>query len=521
MSIASKLTDVDNVKTAIADAIEDQGVSMTGVAFTDYPDKIAEIESVPDLCAEYPATWTAPAGWPNIVSIFTAESDTNKRYIVLLKANTDTTVLSSALFPGVATTGGTTTFKTSDGSTYTATSQTHTWNQSLDIDSGLGYKVRWVMVFSTNSLTTQVSFSIAADTAGYAYVYFGHGRLGSVTAGSPTDSSALKTLEAFHVGGDATFSSGPSFNMEYCTNLKSLRVYAWAGATPSSFTLNCQQCWSLEEVMSIPTGLTTGIQLGFSACGRLCSYDIPANVGNITGPSGAGPFTGTAITELPVSGTTQLQGGSGMSQTRVRSVVYYQWMSAYSNYFLDCRELEEVIFDAGVTDIGSSAFSGCQNLRKVTFNSGLQNISSNAFLNCWRLKDITLPSSLLTIGTGAFNGTGIRRAVVPSGVTHITTSSFPNTCNELIYQGNIATAQVSTVFSTYMFPIIKFNQLDVGLSFSSTNRILKPILVDLINSLKDNSGGGPARTLTLGATALAKMSTAEKAPAAARNWTLA
>lgn len=51
MTVASKLIDVNNAKLAIKGAIEDHGVDLTGVPFTGYAGKIAEISGGIDLPA--------------------------------------------------------------------------------------------------------------------------------------------------------------------------------------------------------------------------------------------------------------------------------------------------------------------------------------------------------------------------------------------------------------------------------------------------------------------------------------
>lgn len=64
MTISAKLTDVNNVKLDIKQALIDQGITMTGVPFTDYADKIGEIEGgggIPEVVND---TWERPLWWP-------------------------------------------------------------------------------------------------------------------------------------------------------------------------------------------------------------------------------------------------------------------------------------------------------------------------------------------------------------------------------------------------------------------------------------------------------------------------
>jgi hypothetical protein len=60
-----------------------------------------------------------------------------------------------------------------------------------------------------------------------------------------------------------------------------------------------------------------------------------------------------------------------------------------------------------------------------------------------------------------------------------------------------------------------------GLNFSWSINLSHDSLMSIINCLKDYSGTGTTKTVTLGATNLAKLTTAEKAVATQKGWTLA
>lgn len=71
MTISQKLTNVNDTKLNIKNAIIDQGVDMTGVPFTDYHTKIAEIEGGGDeiISDYYIPDWPRPKEWPELPDI--------------------------------------------------------------------------------------------------------------------------------------------------------------------------------------------------------------------------------------------------------------------------------------------------------------------------------------------------------------------------------------------------------------------------------------------------------------------
>ena len=95
--------------------------------------------------------------------------------------------------------------------------------------------------------------------------------------------------------------------------------------------------------------------------------------------------------------------------------------------FGSCKQLEDLVFQAGLTDLSYSGyvFDSCTGLKHVIFPEGVTNIGNYIFNMCTSLESIHLPSSLRTIGDGAFHEChSIRTLVIPENVRSIGKAAF-------------------------------------------------------------------------------------------------
>lgn len=124
---AQKLQAIVDSKATIKEAIEKKGVEVKDVSLSEYAAKIAEIpSSIADLGVDLEA-------------IYNRFPEVTPRIVIELWAVDDVLTISAG--------GMITRLVTSDGATYTTFPVSHTWNTAKDLDSSIGLKVRWFVVF--------------------------------------------------------------------------------------------------------------------------------------------------------------------------------------------------------------------------------------------------------------------------------------------------------------------------------------------------------------------------------------
>ena len=95
-------------------------------------------------------------------------------------------------------------------------------------------------------------------------------------------------------------------------------------------------------------------------------------------------------------------------------------------------EIENVVIEDGVPNIGRYAFSGCSSLTSVTIPSSVLAIGRYSFVGCRNLTSIDIPGNVRLIGRQAFeNCYGLTSIDIPASVTTIEDNVF-NACSNLI-----------------------------------------------------------------------------------------
>lgn len=121
-------------------------------------------------------------------------------------------------------------------------------------------------------------------------------------------------------------------------------------------------------------------------------------------------------------------------------------------------QVETVVFEDGIENIGSYSFYNQTRLEQVNIVSTVTKIGGYAFYDCTKLKLNSLPSALKTIGEYAFRGcAGILSIEIPDSVEKIEKTAFSNK-NMIIYTNE------DTVAAQYA--------LDNGFTYYSTKNIV-------------------------------------------------
>lgn len=258
--------------TEIANAIRTKKGTSNPIVANDFAEEILSIPTGGGTTEENPLY--------NIIDdvIKNDESGYRKKYIQLLpdsKISTTFTALNA------------TEIITSDGSRYTGTTFNHTWDASKDIEvDSESFKVRWVMVYYSNTLvdTTNISLGIAEeviymviDTIQFnltSTAPFSSKRLlqtFKLLNGSNIHSSITSTGSSLFNGTSSLVTSPPSLNTSNLTSISSIAALAYAlrsidlDVNSATFTSAnpFQNCFALVHLylknLRISTTISSGI----------------------------------------------------------------------------------------------------------------------------------------------------------------------------------------------------------------------------------------------------------------------
>ena len=246
------------------------------------------------------------------------------------------------------------------------------------------------------------------------------------SAAIPTSTSGAITIP-LTLGGYPVTSIG-DYAFYGCSSLTSVTI-------PSSVTsigYNAfMYCYDLTSV-TIPEGVTSIGDYAFYGCSSVTSFVVDSNNRYFSAVNGLlCSEDGKTLVACP---------GSLTSVTIPAGVT-----SIGSSAFSGCSRLTSVTIPSSVTSIGGGAFLDCTGLTSVTISEGVTFIGDKAFLGCSRLTSVTIPSSVTTIGEGAFEGntsitfngslecskwpSGLNKSTrvsvkIPEGVTSIRSSAF-------------------------------------------------------------------------------------------------
>ncbi|MCR5459754.1 MAG: leucine-rich repeat domain-containing protein [Acetatifactor sp.] len=87
-------------------------------------------------------------------------------------------------------------------------------------------------------------------------------------------------------------------------------------------------------------------------------------------------------------------------------------------------DVKRVIFEDGITGVGSNTFEGCSALEEVVFPDSMEVISEKSFANCTSLAKANVPAKLKEIGAEAFSNTILTSFVLPQGMQSVGNNVF-------------------------------------------------------------------------------------------------
>lgn len=211
----------------------------------------------------------------------------------------------------------------------------------------------------------------------------------------------------------------------------------------------------------------------------------------------------------------------------------------------------DIYIHADVDSINNYAFCDA-NIRNIEFeeNARLSSIYDYAFMRVVGLNEVTIPKSVSYWGKYAFQNSSVQLIIFEEGsrITSFQSYSFyylnidglelPNGCEGFSGTGQtisfceklenlILPSSFNRVIQAYhirdvnnLVNIVLGDNWNVSANFSNCTALPRDVLVRMIGKLKDLTGA-TAKTLTLGATNLAKLSASDIQIATNKNWTLA
>ena len=97
----------------------------------------------------------------------------------------------------------------------------------------------------------------------------------------------------------------------------------------------------------------------------------------------------------------------------------------YTPWYTNRENIQIVVIENGVTNVGDRAFGSCTNLTSVTIPDSVGSIGAGAFWICSNLQSVTIPDSVKSIGNSVFFGcTSLKSVTIPDSVGSIGVGAF-------------------------------------------------------------------------------------------------
>ena len=209
--------------------------------------------------------------------------------------------------------------------------------------------------------------------------------------------------------------------------------------------------------------------------------------------SGSVVLTGTAVESDVASGKTFYNTDSNTKLTGTAS-----GGGMVLAVGTNCRPTGTITIPNGVTSIDRYAFYYNTNVTSVIMPNTITAIENYAFTSCSHLTSAIIPNGVTNIGFYAFDHcTSMTALTIPSSSINISSDAF-NWCTSLEF------VTLGTGFNA-------------NIRLADSTKYSRDTLMAMINAYTNASG----KTLTMGATNLAKLSTEDKAVASNKGLTLA
>jgi len=254
------------------------------------------------------------------------------------------------------------------------------------------------------------------------------------------------SLASFHV--PATVTSISQYAFAGCSGLATLTFEEQGATTLDIANYAFNNCTRLSSV-TLPDHLETFNSAAFQGCDALKQLTVNStNPGYLTDSHGIlykkdTDASGNVVySEVLFYPTALIKENNGVINNLPDTLTKIGG-AAFSNNL----DLISITIPAGVTLIDTNAFYNCECLETVIFlganspEGKTLTIGQKAFANCYSLSDdFRLPSYTKKLDFGAFQGAGMKKFVIPEGITSIGKAAFYGCANletvEFLCTGN-------------------------------------------------------------------------------------
>ena len=277
----------------------------------------------------------------------------------------------------------------------------------------------------------------------------------------------------------------------------------------TTFSENCfQDCTNLSKI-NIPDNVSKIPQNCFNECSSLLSINIPSACTSIDSYAFQSCIS---LSKMTIAENASYNLGqyafaycSALTNESVHDIIEHS--SSISVYiFKGCSGLTNI----EVSELWTGMFSDCNNLITAKILKA-SSTGDNVFYDCSKLQEVYISDGTVTIGTCVFkNCSSLKTVYFPSSITSARNNSLTSTSTyDYAFDGCTALEDVQLG-----------QDWNMSLRLNVSNNLTVESMVAMFNSLKDLTGE-IAKTLTLGATNLAKLTDEQKLIATNKNWTLA
>ena len=225
-----------------------------------------------------------------------------------------------------------------------------------------------------------------------------------------------------------------------------MQLFAIALTVTKQFVVTCGKEWSAvmersKHIVNFIMVMLVILTMMFAISLSVDVYATSSENTPVTGYCG-GEGDGTNVTwsyqdhVLTISGTGKMVSFSDvtgdmliplsiMSSDEIEELVIEEGVTEIGDYcFFKFTRLFKASLPDSLTSIGSFAFNRCGDLKRITIPDNVKSIGSNAFADCNQLSEVNGMKNVETLGDSVFLGTAISTMVLPGTLTVIPDNLF-------------------------------------------------------------------------------------------------